>query len=180
MENFMDRLGDNGIGSQDIIRANAQAEAMEAARTRQEAEQYKVQLEELRRSEEEHRKAIDDANEQLALLSRRIDENDVRIHDVGVQIYRNVQAVVEKTKEEEKQHLKTLEEMIEGSNVDVVSLIRKIEKNYEEIRSLEAKLETIQVGVETKNSAVTPLVIITMLLVAADLAFNILVRLGII
>ncbi len=180
MENFMDRPGDSGIGSQDIIRANAQAEAMEAARTKQEAEQYKAQLEELRRSEKEHRKALDDANEQLASLSRRIDENEVKIHDVGVQVYRNVQAVVEKTREEEKQHLKTLEEMIDGSNVDVISLIRKIEKNYDEIKNIESKLEAIQVGVETKNSAVTPLVIITMLLVAADLAFNILVRLGII
>ncbi len=180
MENFMDRLGDNGIGSQDIIRANAQAEAMEAARTKQEAEQYKAQLEELRRSDKEHRKALDDANEQLASLSRRLDENEVKIHDVGVQVYRNVQAVVEKTREEEKQHLKTLEDMIDGSNVDVISLIRKIEKNYEEIKNIEAKLETIQVGIETKNNAVTPLVIITMLLVAANLAFNILVRLGII
>ncbi len=180
MENNMDRLTGNGIGSQDIIRANAQAEAMEAARTKQEAEQYKVQLEELRQSEKEHRKALDDANEALANLSRRIDENDVKIHDVGVQIYRNVQAVVEKSRGESTEHLRALEEKIEGNNNDFPTLYKKLDRNNESIKDLEAKLETLQVEVETKNSAVTPLVIITMLIAAVDLAFNILVRLGII
>ena len=43
VENFMDKLAEK-IGTRDIIKANAQAEAMEAERTRQEAEQYRQQL----------------------------------------------------------------------------------------------------------------------------------------
>ncbi len=39
VENFMDKIAGKIIGSQDIIRANAQAEALEAERTKQEAEQ---------------------------------------------------------------------------------------------------------------------------------------------
>ncbi len=180
MENNMDGLTGKRIGSQDIIRANAQAEAMEAARTRQEAEQYKTQLEELRQSEKEHRKAIDDANEALAVLSKRMDDNEEKIHDVGVQVYRNVQAVVEKGHEQDKEQFRLMGEMILGNTFDSSDIIKKINKTDEAIKELEAKLETIHVGVETKNSAVTPLVIVTLIIAAADLVFNILVRLGII
>jgi chromosome segregation ATPase len=176
----MDKIAGKIIGSQDIIRANAQAEAMEAERTKQEAEQYRAQLEELRAGEKEHKKAIDEANETLAALSKRIDDNETKIHDVGVQVYRNVQAVVEKGQEEEMEQFKALGDLIEGSHVDVSDLVKRLDKIDEAQKELESKLETLQVGVETKNSAVTPLVIITMLIAAAGLAFNILVRLGII
>ena len=105
VENFMDKLAEK-IGAQDIIRANAQAEAMEAERTRQEAEQFKLQLEELRANEKEHRAAIEDARNSIqetgktvAALTERLEQSETQVHDVGVQVYRNVQAVVEKGQE---------------------------------------------------------------------------------
>ena len=57
VENIMDKLAEK-IGGQDIIKANARAEAMEAERTKQEAEQYRQQLEELRQNEREHHDGI--------------------------------------------------------------------------------------------------------------------------
>ena len=148
VENFMDKL----------IKANAQAEAMEAERTKQEAEQFRLQLEELRQNEKEHRAAIEDARNSLqetgkalTALTERLEKSENQVHDVGVQVYRNVQAVVEK-----------------GQS-----------KNAEEFSEVKNKLETVQVSVETKNSAVLPLLIVTLLVAGADLVINILRILGV-
>ena len=165
VENFMDKLAQK-ISAQDIIRANAQAEAAEAERTKQEAEHYKQQLEELRQNEQAHRSAIEDTKasleeakasiletkESVSSLSKRIDENESQVHDVGVQVYRNVQAIVEKGQE----------------------------KTQDEFKELNRRGEAIQVAIETKNSAVVPLLIITLLISGADLVINILRILGII
>ncbi len=174
----MDKLTEK-ISAQDIIRANSRAEALEAERTRQEAEQYKAQLEELKQNEKEHRSAIEDTKASLEeakssigearesiegtrtsleetkgsleALTKRMDDNETKVHDVGVQVYRNVQAVVEKTQE----------------------------KNTEEFKELHTKLEAIQVAVETKNNALLPMCIIILLVAGADLVINILRLLGI-
>lgn len=165
MENFMNKLAEK-FSSQDIIRANSQAEAAENARIKQEAEQYKAQLEEMKRTSEEYRAILEemrsDAGDYKAQLQEmkeetrqykeKLEENQTKIHDIGVQVYRNVQAVIEKSQD----------------------------RNKEEIKDIQNRLETLQVSVETKNSALLPLSIITMLLVIADLVFNILRFLGII
>ena len=141
VDNLMEKLAEK-ISAQDIIKANAQAEAAEAERLKQEAEQFRIQLQELKDSEKEHRE----------FLTKKMEDNETRIHDVGVQVYRNVQAVVEKGQEKES----------------------------EEFKELNRRLEAIQVGLETKNSAVVPLVVITMLVALADLVINILRILGIV
>ncbi len=164
VDNFMDKLAEK-IGTRDIIKANAQAEAMEAERTRQEAEQYKTQLEELRSNEMEHKKAIDETRESISVLTKRMDDSETKVHDVGVQVYRNVQAVIEKGQNKELEELSGLK--------------KKLERSEEAVKELSNKLETIQVSVETKNSAVTPLLVVTLLVAAADLVINILKILGI-
>lgn len=165
MENFMNKLAEK-FSSQDIIRANSQAEAAENARIKQEAEQYKAQLEEMKRTSEEYRTILEEMRsdavdykaqlqemkEETRQYKEKLEENQAKIHDVGVQVYRNVQAVIEKSQD----------------------------RNKEEIKDIQNRLETLQVSVETKNSALLPLSIITMLLVIADLVFNILRFLGII
>lgn len=165
MENFMNKLAEK-FGTQDIIKANGQAEAAEARRIKQEAEQYKLQLEEMKQASEEYRSILEDMRkdagdyksqlqemtEETRQYKEKLEENENKIHDVGVQVYRNVQAVIEKNQE----------------------------KSKEDIRDIQNRLETLQVSVETKNSALLPLTIITMLLVIADLVFNILRFLGII
>ena len=146
MDGFMDKLAEK-VSASDIIRANAQAEAAETERLRQEAEQFRTQLEQLKESEREHRAIIEDTRDSL---TSRIEENETRIHDVGVQVYRNVQAIVEKGQE----------------------------KNAENFKELSSKLEAVQFAAENKNKAVTPLVVITLLVALADLVFNILRFLG--
>lgn len=161
----MNKLAEK-FSSQDIIRANSQAEAAENARIKQEAEQYKAQLEEMKRTSEEYRTILEEMRsdavdykaqlqemkEETRQYKEKLEENQAKIHDVGVQVYRNVQAVIEKSQD----------------------------RNKEEIKDIQNRLETLQVSVETKNSALLPLSIITMLLVIADLVFNILRFLGII
>ncbi len=147
VDNFMDKLAEK-ISASDIIRANSQAETAEAARIKQEAEQYKIQLEELKKSAQEYKAK---AGENFDNLVKRMDESDEKTHDVGVQVYRNVQAVVQKSSE----------------------------KTNEEFKELNRKAETIQVSVETKNRAVLPVLIITMLIAGADLVLNILIILGV-
>lgn len=165
MENFINKLTEK-FGAQDIIRANSQAEAAEAERIKQEAEQYRLQLEEMKRASQEYRAILEemrnDAGDYKSTLQEmkedakeskeKLAENESKIHDVGVQVYRNVQAVIEKNQE----------------------------KSKEEIKDIQNRLETLQVSLENKNNAVLPLTIITMLLVIADLVFNILRFLGII
>lgn len=168
------------IGAQDIIRANSQAEAKEAERIRLEAEHYKSLMEELRTNAEDFKQNAEDFKltaeeykqhldgmiadaraykeslEQLKADYREhqetLEANETRIHDVGVQVYRNVQAVVEKNQE----------------------------KNKEGFREVGRQLESVQYAVETKNSAVLPLLIITLLVAGADLVINVLRLLGII
>ena len=161
----MNKLAEK-ISAQDIIRANSQAEATETQRIKQEAEQYKLQLEEIKNSSQEYKKLLEemrndsgdyksqlqDMKEDSKAFRQKLEESDTKIHDVGVQVYRNVQAVIEKGQD----------------------------KNKEEIKELRNRLETLQVTVENKNNALLPLTVITMLLVIADLVFNILRFLGII
>lgn len=165
MENFMNKLAEK-FSAQDIIKANSQAEAAEAARIKQEAEQYKVQLEEMKKASSEYRAILEDMRndagdyktqlqemkEETRQYKEKLEENETKIHDVGVQVYRNVQAVIEKSQD----------------------------KSKEELKDIQNRLETLQVSVENKNNALLPLTIITMLLVIVDLVFNILRFLGII
>ena len=95
---------------------------------------------------------LKEMQEDYKAYKQKLEESDTKIHDVGVQVYRNVQAVIEKSQD----------------------------KSKEDIKDLQNRLETLQVSVETKNSALLPLTIITMVLVIADLVFNILRFLGII
>ena len=172
VESIMNKIAEK-ISAQDIIKANLQAEAaeterikQETERMRQEAEQYKAQMEEMKQVSEEYRNVIQemrndaqDYKKQLQEMKEdtreykdKLQENETKIHDVGVQVYRNVQAIIEKGEA----------------------------KNREEFKELCNKLEYIQVTAETKNSAVMPLVIVTMIIALADLVFNLLRFLGII
>ena len=176
MDSFVNKIVEK-ISAQDIIRANTQAETAEAERIKQEAEQYRLQLEEMRQNAREYKMQLDeiqrlsrDYNAQLSnltidntkteevlketvnTLSQHMDEKDDKIHDVGVQIYRNVQAVVEKAQE----------------------------KNSEEFKAINSKLESMHVAIESGNGVMLPLLIITLLVALADLVFNVLQFLGLI
>ncbi len=128
MDNIMDKLTEK-ISAQDIIKANSQAEV---------------------------ETAINDANDALLgkmedSFNKKLEESNTKTHDVGVQTYRNVQAILNKQQE----------------------------KAEEQAKELNSKIEAIQFAVETKNSALLPLLIITLIVAGADLCINILRILGI-
>ena len=161
MENFMDKLAEK-FSPQDIIKANSQAEVAEAQRIKKEAEHYRKEIEELRRHAASYSKQLEqleelmetsrDYSEEFDKIINKMDESDTKTHDVGVQIYRNVQAIVDKNRE-------------------------KVE---EEINEVNKKMETVLDIVEYKNNAVGPLLIIILLIVLADLIFNVLKIVGVI
>ena len=161
MENFMDKL-EKKFSAQDIIKANSQAEMAEAQRIKKEAEHYRKEIVELRKHAEDYSQQLEqleelmeasrDYSEEFDRILSKIDESDSKTHDVGAQIYRNVQAIVDKNRE-------------------------KIE---EEIAEINKKMETVLDIVEYKNNAVGPLLIIIGLIALADLTFNVLTIFGII
>ncbi|RKM59478.1 MULTISPECIES: hypothetical protein [unclassified Butyrivibrio] len=158
MDSIMDKIAEK-ISAQDLIRANSQAETAEAARIKQEAEQYRRQLEEIRNNDKDYRQQLDeymkqnrDYSEDFEDIKDKISQNDQKIHDIGVQTYRNVQAVVEKS----------------GN------------KTMEELKEIERRVETVTAISENKNGGLMPVVIITLIISAADLIINVLRLLGII
>ena len=161
MENFMDKL-EKKFSAQDIIKANSQAEMAEAQRIKKEAEHYRKEIVELRKHAEDYSQQLEqleelmeasrDYSEEFDRVLSTVYESDSKTHDVGVQRYRNVQAIVDKNRE-------------------------KIE---EEIAEINKKMETVLDIVEYKNNAVGPLLIIIGLIALADLTFNVLTIFGII
>ena len=152
MDSIMDKIAEK-ISAQDLIRANSQAETAEAARIKQEAEQYKRQLEEIRNNDKDYRQQIEeymkqskDYSEDFADNTEKLSQNEQKIHDIGVQTYRNVQAVVEKTSA----------------------------KTMDELKEIERRIETVTAISDNKNGGLMPIVIITLIISAADLVINIL------
>lgn len=129
MDNIMDKLT-REMSAQDIIKANTQAEVESAISESVEAVSKKM---------EEN-------------FNKKFDENSTKTHDVGVQTYRNIQAILNKQEE----------------------------KHQEEYKEIQKKFEEVHFAIETKNSALLPLLIVTLLVAGADLVINILRIFGII
>lgn len=151
VDNFMDKLAEK-ISAQDIIRGNLQAEAAESQRIKQEAEQYKLQLEELKENNKKQMDKIGDMLQDSKALSEKLDENSTKVHDVGVQIYRNVQAEIQKNAEETSARIEEL-----GKRID----------------SLEASLSN------KKSGGVTAVAVLTLIAALAGIAVTILIHFGI-
>ncbi len=128
MDNIMDKLAEK-ISAQDMIKANSQAE-VEAA--------ISQSVDALSKKMEEN-------------FDKKFDENSTKTHDVGVQTYRNIQAVLNKQEE----------------------------KHQEQYKEIERKFEELHFAVETKNNAVLPIVIVALFVAGADLIINVLRVFGI-
>lgn len=129
MDNIMDKLT-REMSAQDMIKANTQAEVESAISESVEAVSKKM---------EEN-------------FNRKFDENSTKTHDVGVQTYRNIQAILNKQEE----------------------------KHQEEYKEIQKKFEEVHFAIETKNTGLLPLLIVTLLVAGADLVINILRIFGII
>ncbi|MBE5841911.1 MAG: hypothetical protein E7304_10975 [Butyrivibrio sp.] len=139
MDNIMDKLAQK-LSAQEMIKANSQAEVESAI-----SDATEIFTKKMDEATDSFTKKVEDA------LSKKMEESDSKTHDVGVQTYRNVQALINKQQE----------------------------KTAEEFKELDTKLETLQYAVESKNSGLLPLIIITLLVAGADLVINILRIFGI-
>ncbi len=139
VDNIMDKLAQK-LSAQEMIKANSQAEVESAI-----SDATEIFTKKMDEATDSFTKKVEDA------LTKKMEESDSKTHDVGVQTYRNVQALINKQQE----------------------------KTAEEFKELDSKLETLQYAVESKNSGLLPLIIITLLVAGADLVINILRIFGI-
>lgn len=139
VDNIMDKLAQK-LSAQEMIKANSQAEVESAI-----SDATEIFTKKMDEATDSFTRKVEDA------LTKKMEESDSKTHDVGVQTYRNVQALINKQQE----------------------------KTAEEIKELDSKLETLQYAVESKNSGLLPLIIVTLLVAGADFVINILRIFGI-
>lgn len=139
VDNIMDKLAQK-LSAQEMIKANSQAEVQSAI-----SDATEIFTKKMDEATDSFTKKVEDA------LSKKMEESDTKTHDVGVQTYRNVQALINKQQE----------------------------KTAEEFKEINSKMETLQYAVESKNSGLLPLIIITLLIAGADLVINVLRIFGI-
>lgn len=139
VDNIMDKLAQK-LSAQEMIKANSQAEVESAI-----SDATEIFTKKMDEATDSFTRKVEDA------LTKKMEESNSKTHDVGVQTYRNVQALINKQQE----------------------------KTAEEFKELDSKLETLQYAVESKNSGLLPLIIVTLLVAGADLVINILRIFGI-
>ncbi|MCR5101699.1 MAG: hypothetical protein K6B41_10115 [Butyrivibrio sp.] len=187
MDNLMEKLSQK-LGAGEIIRANAAAEAAETNRLKKQQENYQNEIAELKENasrtedllmqirayinknagveDEQLIKMLVDLQDRVGevldgvnlKLLERFDESDNKTHDVGVRIYRNVQAsFVDEQKKQTKEIL------------DAVSNDKLEEKMGDEFKEMSRKIDTLYTQIGSKNNAVVPLSIISLLVSVATL-----------
>ena len=133
MVSLMNKLADK-ISAQEMIKANTAAETAERERMRVQLAQYQEQMEEIRKKSGE-------LTEQLAGIGKNVElsgeEDRKHTHDIGVQIYRNVQACV---REENDKICRELSETLRNENEKQSSMVsEEITSSFQ--RSLEDVVE---------------------------------------
>ncbi len=183
---------DGKISAQEMIKANTAAEAAHREQIESQNKQYEEEIAVLRqnakkledrlnniedvlddlkngkieadRMSKELGSAVKELNESLA---DRFDKSDEATHDVGVRIYRNVQASVA---DEQKKQLDEIRE----------DLKKQMESIRSEFTVLVRQLDSMQRANRAKNRGLMPLVVVTLLAVIADLALLILRIVGLV
>ncbi|MCR4903614.1 MAG: hypothetical protein K6A23_12200 [Butyrivibrio sp.] len=180
MDNLMDKFAQK-LSAQEMIRANEAAEAAEQERLKKQAEAYEKELDFIKSS--------------LDKLQKDINDNT---HDVGVRTWRNVEASIKEISAGNLEAIKEVnnEKILELSKQATSEVCKEytdnikqitIEENKkeleiikEEFKKVLKRTEELEVEIETKNSAVVPISIITLLMVIANLVVIILNIVGII
>jgi hypothetical protein len=190
MENLMEKVTQR-LGAQEIIRANVAAEAAETERLKKQEENYKSEIAELKENasrtedllmqirtyigknnnenNDEIVRLVDELDKNLKTmleetndkLSKRLDETDEKNHDVGVRVYRNVQASL--VDEQKKQ----TEEILQAVNNISSDKMRSDMK--EQFKELTRKVDALYTQVGTKNNGVVPISVISLIVSIATL-----------
>ncbi|WP_026657329.1 hypothetical protein [Butyrivibrio sp. AC2005] len=191
MENLMGNLSGK-ISAQEMIKANTAAEAAHREQMEKQNRQYEEEINVLRQnakimegrlndiedvlktlktekaeseiSAQELDKAIKELKENL---SDRLNQSDETTHDVGVRIYRNVQASVA---DEQKKQLSEIKE----------DLNKQMEAIRSEFTVLVRQLDSMQRANRAKNRGIMPLTVLILLVSAANLILMILKIIGLV
>jgi len=190
MENLMEKVTQR-LGAQEIIRANVAAEAAETELLKKQEENYKSEIAELKENasrtedllmqirtyigknnnenNDEIVRLVDELDKNLKTmleetndkLSKRLDETDEKNHDVGVRVYRNVQASL--VDEQKKQ----TEEILQA--VNNISSDKMKSDMQEQFKELTRKVDALYTQVGTKNNGVVPISVISLIVSIATL-----------
>ena len=191
MENLMGNLAGK-ISAQEMIKANTAAEAAHREQIESQNRQYEEEITVLRQNAKKLEDRLDSMEEVLndlktgkidaekttkelgsavkelsENLSDRLNKSDEATHDVGVRIYRNVQASVA---DEQKKQLDEIKEDFK----------RQMESIRSEFTVLVRQLDSMQRANRAKNRGLMPLVVIILLATIANLALVILRIVGLV
>ncbi len=191
MDNIMDKLAGK-ISAQEIINANAAAEAAHREQIENQNRQYEEEINVLRQNAHKLEDRLN--NIEIALkdlkadrdeadvnvqeldnairelkdnLSDRLNKSDEATHDVGVRIYRNVQAAVI---DEQKKQLDEIKE----------DLKKQMESIRGEFTMLVRQLDSMQRANRAKNRGIMPLTVIILIATIANLALVVLRIIGLV
>ncbi len=197
MENFMERRA-NKISAQEIIKANEAAEAAHREQMESQNRQYEEEISVLRQNAnklEERLSGIEDALKELQVgskdtgsapqnvdaaidnlkedLERRLDKSDEATHDVGVRIYRNVQAsVIDEQSKQLDEIREDMKKQLDSIRGEFSVLLRRLDTTRNQLE------EEYKANNGNKNKGFMPVAIVILLVSIADLVLNILRILG--
>ena len=191
MENMMGNVAGK-ISAQEMIKANTAAEAAHREQIENQNKQYEEEIAVLRQNAKKLEDRLNNIEDVLAdlktgkndaekttkelgtavkelsdNLSDRFNKSDEATHDVGVRIYRNVQASVA---DEQKKQLDEIEEDFK----------RQMESIRSEFTVLVRQLDSMQRANRAKNRGLMPLTVIILLATIANLVLIILRIIGLV
>ncbi len=199
MDNFMTRRA-NKLSAQEMIKANEAAEAAHRQQIENQNKQYEEEIAFLRQNAQNMEKRLGDI--ELAIkdlkntettadtsakdvdaaleclkdeFNKRLDKSDEATHDVGVRIYRNVQAsVIDEQKKQLDEIKEDLQKQMDGIRGEFSVLLRRLDTTRNQLE------EDYKINNGQKEKGLLPLGIIILLVSIADLVFNILRFLGLV
>ncbi|MBE5844881.1 MAG: hypothetical protein E7302_12055 [Butyrivibrio sp.] len=174
MENFMDRQA-NKLSAQEMIKANEAAEAARRQQIEDQNKHYEKEIEVLRQNAQNLEDRLNNIDTALDGLNKRIDASDEATHDVGVRIYRNVQASVADEQNKQLEEIKeNLQKQMDSIRGEFSVLVRRLDTTRNQLE------EEYRDSSRQKTKGLIPLVVIVLLISIADIVINILRVLGLV
>ncbi|WP_026670649.1 hypothetical protein [Butyrivibrio sp. AE3006] len=199
MENFIKRHTDK-ISAQEMIKANNAAEAAHREQIEKQNKQYEEEIDVLKKNADKLEARLDsiegilkDIKEPKATnetstgdldrvidsikedIEKRMDKTDEATHDIGVRIYRNVQAsVIDEQKKQLDDIREDLHKQTDAIKGEFSVLLRRLDTTRNQLE------EQYQNSNKSNGKGVVPLLVIVLLISLGDLVFNILRFLGLV
>ncbi len=199
MDSFIDRHA-NKLSAQEMIKANEAAEAAHREQIEKQNKQYAEEISVLRQNAQNLENRLNDIEGALKELSdkatssegnvhgvdsaigdlrenleKRLDKSDETTHDVGVRIYRNVQAsVIDEQKKQLDEIREDFKKQLDSIRGEFSVLLRRLDTTRTQLE------EGYKDNNSNRNKGFIPLAVIILLISLANLAINILRILGLV